>query len=48
MPASSRRPAAPSGGAAAVHAVLSGWRRMLRNVVREARPQVGHEECAER
>jgi hypothetical protein len=41
-------PADPIVGAAAVHAVLSEWRRMLRDVVREAPPQIGREEYAER
>ena len=41
-------PAEPIMGAAAVHGVLSGWRRMLQGVVRDERPEIGHQEYAER
>ena len=41
-------PAEPIMGAAAVHGVLSGWRRMLQGAVRDERPEIGHQEYAER
>ena len=41
-------PAEPIMGAAAVHGVLSEWRRMLQGTVRDERPEIGHQEYAER
>ena len=41
-------PAEPIMGAAAVHGVLSEWRTMLQGTVRDQRPEIGHQEYAER